>query len=220
MKKNKHRYSELERTAIYRVIGERRDMRHFRNVPIDAELLQRLFMVAHQAPSVGFMQPWRIIRITKPELRTAIHGIVEAERIKTAEALAERQQEFMKLKVEGIKECGELLVMALMDDREQHVFGRRTMPEMDLASVSCAIQNMWLAARAEGIGMGWVSMFEPEELAALLAMPKGAKPIAILCLGHVDDFYPAPMLELEDWRKKTDINEVIFTDNWGNDQRS
>ena len=212
---NKHQYSEQERAAIYRAIGERRDMRHFRDEPIDAALMQRLFQVAHQAPSVGFIQPWRIIRITKPELRTAIHDIVDAERIKTAEALAERQQTFMKLKVEGIKECGELLVMALMDGREQHVFGRRTMPEMDLASVSCAIQNMWLAARAEGIGMGWVSMFEPEDLAQLLNMPEGATPIAILCLGHVDEFYPAPMLELEDWRKATDINEVIFTDNWG-----
>ncbi|OUR63941.1 5,6-dimethylbenzimidazole synthase [Methylophaga sp. 42_25_T18] len=215
MTTNKHQYSEQDRAAIYRAIGERRDMRHFRNDPIDADLMQRLFQAAHQAPSVGYMQPWRIIRITKPELRTAIHSIVDAERIKTAEALAERQQAFMKLKVEGIKECGELLVMALMDGREQHVFGRRTMPEMDLASVSCAIQNMWLAARAEGIGMGWVSMFEPTELASLLAMPQGAKPVAILCLGHVDEFYPAPMLELEDWRKTTDINEVIFTDNWG-----
>jgi len=212
---NKNQYSEYERNAIYRAIGERRDMRHFRNDPIDAELMQRLFQAAHQAPSVGYMQPWRIIRITRPELRKSIYDIVNAERIKTAEALAERKQEFMKLKVEGIKECGELLVMTLMDGREEHVFGRRTMPEMDLASVSCAIQNMWLAARAEGIGMGWVSMFEPKDLAALLDMPEGAKPIAILCLGHVEEFYPAPMLEIEDWRKPTLINDVIFTDNWG-----
>jgi len=214
MTTNKHQYSEQDRAAIYRAIGERRDMRHFHNDPIDAEIMQRLFQAAHQAPSVGYMQPWRIIRITKSELRTEIHNIVDVERIKTAEALAERQQEFMKLKVEGIKECGELLVMALMDGREQHIFGRRTMPEMDLASVSCAIQNMWLAARAEGIGMGWVSMFEPTDLAELLAMPQGAKPIAILCLGHVKEFYPAPMLEIEDWRKSTHINDVIFTDNW------
>lgn len=215
MTNNKHQYSQQERDAIYRAIGERRDMRHFRKDPVDEELMQRLFRAAHQAPSVGYMQPWRIIRISKPELRSSIHNLVDAERKKTAEALAERQQEFMKLKVEGIKECGELLVMSLMDDREQHIFGRRTMPEMDLASVSCAIQNMWLAARAEGIGMGWVSMFDPNKLAALLGMPEGAKPIAILCLGHVDEFYPAPMLEIEEWRASTNIDDVIFTDNWG-----
>src|SRR5690606_21781374 len=118
---------------------------------------------AHQAPSVGLMQPWRFIRITRSELRTAIAELVEQERLLTAEALAERGSEFMQLKIEGIQDCAELLVVALMEGREAHVFGRRTLPEMDLASAACAIQNLWLAARGEGLGMGWVSLFDPQD---------------------------------------------------------
>jgi len=217
---DKHQYSEEEREAIYRVIGERRDMRHFINDPVDEETMRRLIEVAHQAPSVGFIQPWRIIRIKNPELRTAIYQHVDAERIKTSEFLGDRQQEFLKLKLEGILDCGELLVMALMDKREDLIFGRRTMPEMDLASVSCAIQNMWLAARAEGLGMGWVSLFEPTEIAKLLNIPTGAQAVAILCLGHVKEFYPAPMLKLKGWREETDINDVVFKDSWDNKAQS
>jgi 5,6-dimethylbenzimidazole synthase len=153
-------FSASERAAIYRVIYERRDMRHFLPDPIAPELLTRLLQAAHHAPSVGFMQPWRFIRITQTELRTKIHALVEQERIATAKALNEREDEFMRLKVEGILECGEVLIAALCEQREKHIFGRRTLPEMDAASLSCAIQNLWLAARAEDIGMGWVSMFE------------------------------------------------------------
>ncbi|KIZ32511.1 5,6-dimethylbenzimidazole synthase, partial [Stutzerimonas stutzeri] len=141
------------------------------------------------------------IRITARDLRARIGALVEEERRRTAEALGERSAEFMRLKVEGIGECAELLVAALMEGREAHVFGRRTLPEMDLASLACAIQNLWLAARAEGLGMGWVSLFEPQALATLLGMPAGAQPVAILCLGPVHDFYPAPMLELEGWTR-------------------
>jgi 5,6-dimethylbenzimidazole synthase len=191
-------------------------MRHFRKAPIDAEVMQRLFKAAHQAPSVGLMQPWRIIQIKDNALRSQIAELVEQERINTAKALGEREQEFMQLKVEGIKDCGELLVMALMDKREQYIFGRRTLPDMDLASVACAIQNMWLAARAEGLGMGWVSLFEPDKLATLLNMPEDAEPVAILCLGHVDEFYKKPMLEQENWAISRDIDEVIFTNTWSN----
>jgi 5,6-dimethylbenzimidazole synthase len=120
----------------------------------------------------------------------------------------------MRLKVEGIRECGELLVVALMDRREPHIFGRRTLPEMDLASVSCAIQNMWLASRAEGLGMGWVSLFDPERLAQLLGIPPGGKPVAILCLGHVERFYPKPMLELEGWARPRRLDELVSEDGW------
>jgi 5,6-dimethylbenzimidazole synthase len=120
----------------------------------------------------------------------------------------------MRLKVEGLRECGEVLVVALMDGRERHVFGRRTLPEMDLASVSCAIQNMWLAARAEGLGMGWVSLFDPAQLAALLGIPEGGKPIAILCLGHVAEFYPKPMLELEGWAQRGTLGDFVTLDRW------
>ncbi len=210
------RYSETEIVALYRVMHERRDMRHFLPDPVDPQVLTRLLAAAHLAPSVGLMQPWRFVRITDRALRREIQTLVEAERVATAEALEERSDEFMRLKVEGILECGELLVAALMDGRERHVFGRRTLPEMDLASVACAIQNLWLAARAEGLGMGWVSLFDPQALARLLVMPEGAKPVAILCLGHVEKFYPAPMLELEGWAQRRPLQELLFQNTWDN----
>ena len=211
-----NKFSQAECDAVYRVIRERRDMRHFLPDPIDTGTLHRLLAAAHQAPSVGLMQPWRFIRITQPELRRSIHALAETERMRTAEALGERQHEFMRLKVEGILDCGELLVAALMDGRERYVFGRRTLPEMDLASVACAIQNMWLAARAEGLGLGWVSLFDPDALAQLLGIPAGGKPVAILCLGHVAEFYPAPMLELEGWDTRRALDNMLFENNWGN----
>lgn len=210
----KHQYSQAEREAIYRAIKERRDMRHFRSDPIPSEILDRLLQAAHCAPSVGYMQPWRFIRITDSTLRLAIHRQVNEERIQTAKALNEREDEFMQLKVEGIKECGELLVLSLSNEREQHIFGRRTMPEMDLASAACAIQNMWLAARAEGLGMGWVSLFCPDKLAQLLSLPSGAKPIAILCLGHVDEFYQRPMLAEQGWAERLPLASLIGENSW------
>ncbi|WP_126453646.1 5,6-dimethylbenzimidazole synthase [Sulfuriflexus mobilis] len=210
------RFSEEEISAVYRAIRERRDMRHFLPDPIDPAILTRLLEAAHLAPSVGLMQPWRFLRINNLVLRHKIHALVEAERAATAEALGEREDEFLRLKVEGILQCGELFVAALMDGRERHIFGRRTLPEMDLASVACAIQNLWLAARAEGLGMGWVSLFEPVALAQLLEMPAGARPVAILCLGHVEAFYPAPMLALEGWTQGGSIHEQVFHDTWGN----
>lgn len=213
---NHHHFSDTERTAIYRVIAERRDMRHFLPDPVNPIVLKRLLAAAHQAPSVGLMQPWRFIRITDSQLRSAIASLVEVERHRTAEALAERGDEFMRLKVAGIMECGELLVAALTDQREQHIFGRRTLPEMDLASVACAIQNLWLAARAEGLGMGWVSLFDPAQLVQLLNMPSGSQPVAILCLGHVEAFYPAPMLRLQGWAEERPLQEFVFDNYWNN----
>ncbi|SFQ09093.1 5,6-dimethylbenzimidazole synthase [Pseudomonas borbori] len=212
---NPHAFSPEERAAVYRAIAERRDMRHFCGGEVAPELLLRLLEAAHQAPSVGLMQPWRFIRISRPALREAIHGLVEEERLRTAAALGERSSEFMRLKVEGIRDCAELLVVALMDGREAHVFGRRTLPEMDLASMACAIQNLWLAARAEGLGLGWVSLFEPQALAELLSMPTGSKPLAVLCLGPVTEFYPAPMLVQQGWIEPRPLSELLFQDQWG-----
>ena len=207
-------FTEAERAAIYRAIAERRDMRHFRPGPVDPAMLLRLLQAAHAAPSVGLMQPWRFIRVTDAALRVQIHALVDAERRATAEALGERSDEFMQLKVEGILDCGELLVAALMDQRERHVFGRRTLPHMDLASVSCALQNMWLAARAEGLGMGWVSLFQPEQLRQLLHMPAGSEAVAIICLGQVDRFYPVPMLQMEAWAEPRPLQDYVMENLW------
>ncbi|MDU8543787.1 5,6-dimethylbenzimidazole synthase [Pseudomonas syringae group sp. J248-6] len=208
-------FSPEERAAVYRAIAERRDMRHFVGGTVAPELLARLLEAAHQAPSVGLMQPWRFIRISDPALRGKMQAQVEEERIRTAQALGERTDEFMKLKVEGINDCAEVLVAALMEGREQHIFGRRTLPEMDMASLSCAIQNLWLASRAEGLGMGWVSLFDPEALAELLGMPEGAKPLAIICLGPVKEFYPAPMLVMEGWAQARPLHELLYENQWG-----
>ncbi|MCX8554752.1 5,6-dimethylbenzimidazole synthase [Mycolicibacterium mucogenicum] len=208
-------YSDAERAAVYRVMSERRDMRHFTpNSQVPEDVLRRILEAAHMAPSVGLMQPWRFLRITDPAIRTAIKELVDAERIQTGEALGPREAEFLALKVEGIGDCAELFVVALADDRERHIFGRRTMPHMDLASVSCAIQNMWLAARAEGLGLGWVSLFEPTELAALLGMPDGADPIAVLCVGPVPEFPDRPELEIVGWTTARPLDELVYTNTW------
>lgn len=194
-------------------------MRHF--IPdslIDDQVLLRLLHAAHSAPSVGLMQPWRFIRIRKQALRQKIVGLVDSERLATAQAMGERDAEFMRLKVEGIGECAELFAVVLAPD-DGTVFGRRTMPqEMALCSVACAIQNLWLAARAENIGMGWVSLFDPQQLADLLSCPSGAKPVALLCLGPVHEFYPRPMLEQLGWRQGKALSSVLMEDGWHGEQ--
>lgn len=208
-------FTAAERRAVYRVISQRRDMRRFvAGGEVPEAVLIRLLQAAHAAPSVGLMQPWRFIRITEERLRQRIHALVDEERSLTAAALGRREAEFLALKVEGIRECAELLVVALCDNRDSHIFGRRTLPQMDLASVSCAIQNMWLAARCEGLGMGWVSLFDPARLAALLQMPADAEPVAILCLGPVPEFPDRPALELDHWAVARPLAEFVSENRW------
>lgn len=212
---SEHAFTPDERRAVYRAIAERRDMRRF--IPgstVPPEVLGRLLQAAHAAPSVGLMQPWRFIRITDDELRGKIHALVDQERIHTADALGSRGDEFLALKVEGILDCAELFVVALGENRDRHIFGRRTLPQMDLASVSCAIQNMWLAARAEGLGMGWVSIFEPLPLAQLMGMPADAEAVAILCLGPVPEFPDRPVLEIEHWTVGRPLPEFVAENGW------
>ncbi|QRF55200.1 5,6-dimethylbenzimidazole synthase [Variovorax paradoxus] len=208
-------FAAEEARAVYRAIHERRDMRHFAGGEVAPALLRRLLEAAHHAPSVGFMQPWRFIRIRDTALRTRLHATVERERVLTARALGEREDAFMRLKVEGLLDAAELLAVTLADGREHHVFGRRTLPQMDLASAACAIQNLWLAARAEGLGMGWVSLFDPAEVAALLGLPAGAVPIALLCLGPVHGFYEEPMLQRERWARRAPLSSLVFDEAWG-----
>jgi len=208
-------FSAAERSAVYRAIFERRDMRHFAGGTVAPDVMRRLLTAAHHAPSVGFMQPWRFVRVASSALRTRLHALVEQERVLTAQALGEREEAFMRLKVEGLREAAELWVVALADGREKHIFGRRTLPQMDLASAACAIQNLWLAARAEGLGVGWVSLFDPIAVADLLQMPAGAEPIALLCIGPVHAFYEEPMLQKERWAKRCALDDLLFEDTWG-----
>lgn len=189
-------------------------MRHFVREPMPPGLLERLIQAAHLAPSVGFMQPWRFLRITRSDLRTAIHELVERERLATADALPSRNDEFRKVKIEGIRDCAELLVAVLMPGRERHLIGRRLLPEMDVASLGCAVQNMWLAARAEGMGLGWVSFFDPADIAQLLHLPAGARPVAVLCVGPVREFYPRPMFEDAGWGRRLALTDILFENQW------
>ena len=208
-------FSDEERAAVYRAIHERRDMRHFAPGTVGDDVLLRLLRAAHHAPSVGFMQPWRFIRIRSRGMREGIHALVEQERVLTAQALGVRQDDFMQLKVQGVLDAAEVLIVALPPGREAHVFGRRTMPEMDVASAACAIQNLWLAARAEGLGMGWVSIYDPVALAQLLQMPQGSYPLAVLCLGPVQAYYAEPMLQQEKWATRAPLQEMLFDERWG-----
>ena len=216
---NNLKYSDSDIDAVYRVIHERRDMRHFNNKPVDKNILKKLIVAAHAGPSVGFMQPWRFIRISDLSLRDQIYSLVNEERLATADALQQqnKKDDFLKLKVEGIKSCAEILVVTMIPNREDYIFGRRTLPEMDIASTACAIQNIWLAARAEGLGLGWVSIFDPDKLSLLLKLPQGSRPLAILCLGHVDTFYDKPLLETEHWDSRRPIETIMMENYWSDD---
>jgi 5,6-dimethylbenzimidazole synthase len=209
-----HSFADGEIDTLWRLMRARRDLRHFLPDPLPAGTVERLVEAAHLAPSVGFMQPWRFLRITETGLRRRIHALVEEERQRTAAALPSRNDEFLQVKIEGILDCAEVVVVALMPGRERHIIGRRTLPRMDLASVGCAIQNMWLAARAEGIGLGWVSFFEPQALADLLGMPEGAEPVAILCIGRVASFPERPLFEEAGWGERMPLEQVLFEDRW------
>lgn len=225
MKKAVLTFSGDEREAFYRVIYARRDIRHFKaGATVNEQVLSRILSAAHSAPSVGLMQPWRFIRVQERSLRMRIAALVEKERQQTALALQDecegekRAEEFLKLKVEGIKECAELIAVVLAPD-DGTVFGRRTMPnEMALCSVACAIQNLWLAARAENLGVGWVSMFDPDALAEMLHCSATAKPVALLCVGPADVYYEKPMLEQCGWRQGRAVEEILYSDYYGNRQ--
>ncbi|WP_420427054.1 5,6-dimethylbenzimidazole synthase [Algiphilus sp.] len=207
-------FSTAEREVLHRVLRARRDMRHFLPEPVAPEALRRILEAAHSAPSVGYMQPWRFIRITDMRLRAELHDHVAEEQRRTAEACGARAAEVQRLKLEGLRDCSELIAVTLCDGRERYVLGRRTMPEMDLCSAACAIQNMWLAARAENLGMGWVSLFDPDVVGELLQMPRDARTIALLCLGPVPAFYTEPMLERAGWDCRRSLDTLISENHW------
>lgn len=213
-----HQFSVAEQASFYELVGSRRDCRHFKaGASVEPEQLERILQAAYQSPSVGLMQPWRLLRIADAGLRAALALCVERERQATAAALGPRSDDFLRLKVEGLKDCAEVLALVLAPD-DGTVFGRRTLAaEMALTSVGCMVQNLWLAARVENLGLGWVSVFEPAEVGALLQLPPGALALGLLCLGAVDEFYPAPMLTLEGWREPRPLAEMIYTNHWPDD---
>lgn len=207
-------------SGVYQAIASRRDIRRFQpNRSIADGTLNRLRQAFYQGPNVGLMQPARVIEIESPQLRKSLHAIVEQERQATAHCYekqegSERAQAFLSLKVEGILDCAKLWVVALRDDRKRELFGRRTLPHMDLASASCAIQNLWLAARAEGLGLGWVSLFSPQAVRELLHLPQDADPIAILCIGPAVEFLAQPRLVHDGWRAPKPQEQLFYRDHW------
>ncbi|MGB9633026.1 MAG: 5,6-dimethylbenzimidazole synthase [Chloroflexaceae bacterium] len=212
------RFPEGERRGVYRAIYERRDVRsQFVPDPIPPEVLARLLDAAHHAPSVGFMQPWDFIVIEEREIRQAIKAVFEEENCKAAaNYTGERARLYRQLKLEGILESP--LNLCVTCDRSRggpHVLGRNTILETDLFSVCLAIQNLWLAARAEGIGVGWVSILDQNRLAATLELPPEVYPVAYLCLGYVREFFAQPELEIAGWRNRLPLHELIHANRWG-----
>ncbi len=208
-------FSEGERETLHKVLAARRDMRHFiAGASVSPEVMERLFAAAHMAPSVGLMQPWRFIRVQNDQVREDVARLVDEEIKATANEIGSRKSEFLKLKLEGVRSCAQLVAVVLAPD-DGTLLGRRTLPrETALCSAACAIENMWLAARAENIGLGWVSLFDPQKLGALLHCPKEALPIALLCIGPVQEFYEKPMLVQEGWRDEKPLAGMLFEDRW------
>lgn len=206
-----------DRDAVYRAIQSRRDVRdQFRGDPIPDDVLRRLLEAAHQAPSVGFMQPWNFIVVRDKALLEQVHTAfskanAEAARLFTGEA----QALYRSLKLEGIRKAPLSLCVTCDPTRGgEVVLGRTHNPRMDVYSTVCAVQNLWLAARAEGVGVGWVSIFHEDDVKAVLGIPDHVEIVAWLCVGFVDQLYEEPELALKGWRQRLDLNDLVFQDRW------
>jgi nicotinate-nucleotide--dimethylbenzimidazole phosphoribosyltransferase len=209
------RYDDARRQAVYDVIAQRRDVRRFRPDALPTEVLQRVLAAAHSAPSVGLMQPWRLIVISDVRTRSEVRRLAQRERIRQADRFDERARHFLDQKIEGVIEAPiGVCVCCDHGDPEEEILGRGTIPETDIYSTSCAIQNLWLAARAEGLGVGWVSFYRPAELAALLGLPDRVEPIAYLCLGWPDELPVRPTLETVGWSKRLPLEAVVMHERW------
>ena len=218
MDEGAHRFSEEERRGLYRAIYERRDVRSFfRPDEIADDVLARLLDAAHHAPSVGLMQPWRFIVIRDRHVRQTIHEIFDRARRTAAEIYTDdRRAMYDSLKLAGIIEAPINLCVACDEATIRgHGLGRQTMPETALYSTVCAVQNLWLAARAEGVGVGWVSILDVEELRGALGIPEGVVPIAYLCLGYVTEFGGQPELELKGWEQRAALAGLIHFERYG-----
>lgn len=208
-------FSDPERNAVYRAIYERRDMRHFRSDPIPDDALARIIQAAHHGPSVGFMQPWDFIVIKDAQVRGQIKELFDRERQAASCFFDEpRRTQYLSLKLEGILEAPIGVCVTCDSTRAEEVLGRNAVPEADVYSTCCAIQNLWLAARCEGIGVGWVSILKTRQLRQILGIPAHISPVAFLCLGYPTQFYEKPMLEQEGWRSRQPVDPLIHLDGW------
>ncbi len=210
-------FSEEEKKGVYRAIYERRDIRReFLPAAVSDEVLTKILDAAHHSGSVGFMQPWNFIVVRDPAVKGRVKTLFEEENARAAlQYEGERQELYRSLKLEGILEAPVNLCITCDRERGGKVLGRNTMPETDLYSTCGAIQNLWLAARAEEIGVGWVSILQPEKLKEILGIPSHVTVVAYLCLGYVREFPEKPMLEETGWEKRIPLAELVFEDQWG-----
>jgi len=212
-------FSDTERRAVYRAIYERRDIRsQFLPDPIPSCVLGRILDAAHHGPSVGFMQPWDFIVIRDHAVREAVHGcFLEANRRAADLYTGPRRALYDSLKLEGIRETP-VNICVTCDRRRPKgaALGRQTDAATDLYSTACAVQNLWLAARAESLGVGWVSILDFDRLRDLLSIPAEIVPVAYLCIGYVEGFPGGPVLEAAGWESRERLSRLIHFDTWGN----
>lgn len=210
-------FSERERQAVYRAIYERRDVRNYRPDEVPDALLARVLEAAHRAPSVGFVQPWNFIVLRDRALRQRIHAHFVEVNARAAEVFqGDRKRAYQALKLQGILDAPlNLLVTCDSTRGGEHVLGRFTMPETDVYSTCLAVQNLWLAARSEGLGVGWMSIMEPPAIAELLGLPSSVVPIAYLTLGFPVEFAEQPMLSQVGWQARRPLAELVYEDQWG-----
>ena len=210
-------FNEQEKDGLYKAIFSRRDVRsHFPSEPIDDEIITRILNAAHHAPSVGFSQPWNFILIKNEETRKKIKESFILENKKAAELIEDpKKSKYLSLKLEGILESAINLCVTYDPTKfGPFVIGKTSIPEAGIYSVCCAIQNLWLASRAEGIGVGWVSILSNEELKKTLNLPARVVPIAYLCLGHVTEFAEKPDLETKGWLSRLKLDDVVYYEKW------
>ncbi|MBD8014529.1 5,6-dimethylbenzimidazole synthase [Microbacterium sp. APC 3898] len=209
-------FTEEEKRGVYKAIYTRRDIRSFLPTPVPEELITTILEAAHHAPSVGFMQPWNFIIVSSSETKEKLAWAADKER----RALAihyegEKENKFLGLKVEGIKQAPVTICVTCDPTRGgSHVLGRNSIPETDALSTACAIQNMWLAACAEGLAMGWVSFYKKNDVRDILDIPPHVDPIALLSLGYTQDYPDKPILEAAGWEKRRSLENLVFEDKW------
>jgi len=210
-------FSAADREVFYRVIERRRDVRAFRPDPIPSETLYRILGAAHHAPSVGLMQPWNFIVIQEADTKARIKDIFLEENEKAAAHYSgPRANLYRSLKLEGIQEAP--VNLCVTSDRTRagpHVLGRNTIVDTDLYSTCCAIENLWLAARVEGIGVGWVSILSHDELRKLLRIPDHIVVVAYLCLGYAQEFFDEPELQRRRWASRVPLDQLVYRERWG-----
>jgi 5,6-dimethylbenzimidazole synthase len=211
-------FTEEEKEGLYKSIYTRRDVRTFLSDPIPEETIMKLLNAAHHGPSVGFMQPWNFIMVSTDKVKERLAWAADKERRALAIHYEDtRQDEFLNLKIEGIKQAPITICVTCDPTRGgSHVLGRNSIPETDIMSVACAIQNMWLAACAEGLAMGWVSFYKKNDVRDILGIPPHIDPVALLSIGFTENYPEKPILETANWEKRRSLNNLIFSETWGN----